>query len=95
MNIRMSTTLRSDIFESTREAFRRGWVINASVLAEEIRLRNVGENVALEDIESSVMAAAQQLGAMIEFGSSVAMRVPTSRAGEGLDDKTLHIPQRD
>ncbi|KAA3452540.1 hypothetical protein C7I87_01655 [Mesorhizobium sp. SARCC-RB16n] len=62
-----STRLREDVYATVRTAFKTVGIINVSVVAERIRVRNLAENVALEDIEHLVLQAAQLLGAAIEF----------------------------
>ena len=44
-------------------------IVNVTAVAEAVRLQNLAENVALEDIESLVLQAAQFYGAAMEFDS--------------------------
>ncbi|MBZ9962801.1 hypothetical protein [Mesorhizobium sp. BR1-1-2] len=62
-----STRLRDDVQSAVTTAFRTYGIVNITAVAERIRLRNLDENVALEDVEHLVLAAAQLLGAAIEF----------------------------
>ncbi|MBZ9670752.1 hypothetical protein FJ970_14345 [Mesorhizobium sp. B2-1-8] len=62
-----STMLREDVYSTVCTAFKTVGIINVSVVAERIRIRNLAENVALEDIEHLVLQAAQLIGAAIEF----------------------------
>jgi hypothetical protein len=62
-----STRLRDDVHSAVQMAFKTAGIVNISATAEQIRMRNLVENVALEDIEHLVLQAAQLLGAAIEF----------------------------
>ncbi len=76
MRYEYSTRLRDDINSAVEKAFKTAGIVNISVTAEQIRVRNLAENVALEDIEYLVLQAAQLLGAPIEFdalGSGLAL----------------------
>ncbi|WP_287237099.1 hypothetical protein [Mesorhizobium sp.] len=44
-------------------------ILNVTAVAEAVRLRNLAENVALEDVECLVLQAAQFYGAAMEFDS--------------------------
>ncbi|QKC96036.1 hypothetical protein [Mesorhizobium sp. NZP2298] len=71
-----STRLRDDVHSAVQMAFKTAGIVNISATAEQIRVRNLAENVALEDIEYLVLQAAQLLGAAIEFdalGSGLAL----------------------
>ncbi|MBZ9675693.1 hypothetical protein [Mesorhizobium sp. ES1-1] len=67
MRYNYSRTLLEDVSSSVKAAFTSAGIVNISVVAEQIRLRNLAENVALEDVEHLVLQAAQLLGAAIEF----------------------------
>ncbi|WP_292377247.1 hypothetical protein [Mesorhizobium sp.] len=58
-------------------------IVNISAVAEQIRVRNLAENVALEDVEYLVLHAAQVLGAAIEFD---ALGNGLAASGNGLVD---------
>jgi len=62
-----STRLRDDVNSTVQKAFKTAGIVNISATAEQVRMRNLVENVALEDIERLVLQAAQLLGAAIEF----------------------------
>ncbi|UVK51867.1 hypothetical protein DBIPINDM_005188 [Mesorhizobium sp. AR02] len=62
-----STRLRDDVNSAVQRAFKTAGIVNITVTAEQVRIRNLAENVALEDIEHLVLQAAQLLGAAIEF----------------------------
>src|SRR4029079_4525913 len=62
-----SNRLRDDAHCKVRQALRTNGIVNIIRLAEEIRLKNLADNVAREDIESLVMQIAQLYGAPIEF----------------------------
>ncbi|WP_189644294.1 hypothetical protein [Mesorhizobium sp. M9A.F.Ca.ET.002.03.1.2] len=50
-------------------AARSHGIVNVTAVAEAVRLRNLAENLALEDIECLVLQAAQFCGAPMEFDS--------------------------
>ncbi|MDX8526328.1 hypothetical protein RFM68_17650 [Mesorhizobium sp. MSK_1335] len=62
-----SNRLRDDAHSEVQHALRTSGIVNIIRLSEEIRLKNLGENIAREDIESLVMQIAQLYGAPIEF----------------------------
>ncbi|BCG87298.1 MULTISPECIES: hypothetical protein [unclassified Mesorhizobium] len=62
-----STRLRDDVNSTVQKAFKMAGIVNISATAEQVRMRNLVENVALEDLEHLVLQAAQLLGAAIEF----------------------------
>ncbi|WP_095205028.1 hypothetical protein [Mesorhizobium carmichaelinearum] len=62
-----SARLRDDVNSAVQSTFRTAGIVNITVTAEQVRVRNLAENVALEDIEYLVLQAAQLLGAAIEF----------------------------
>ncbi|MBZ9871857.1 hypothetical protein LB542_13440 [Mesorhizobium sp. BR1-1-9] len=62
-----SMRLREDVQSAVHTAFRTAGIVRITTVAEQVRLRNLDENVALEDVEHLVMQAAQMLGAAIEF----------------------------
>jgi hypothetical protein len=67
MRYNYSATLLEDVSSSVKAAFNSAGIVNIALVAEQVRLRNLAENVALEDIEHLVLQAAQLLGAAIEF----------------------------
>ncbi|MGX7872877.1 hypothetical protein ACVDG5_008645 [Mesorhizobium sp. ORM6] len=62
-----STQLRDDVNSMVRTAFKTAGIVNVTLVAEKIRVRNLAENVALEDVEHLVVQAALLLGAAVEF----------------------------
>jgi hypothetical protein len=62
-----STRLRDDVSSAVHMAFKTAGIVNITAMAEQVRIKNLGENVALEDIEHLVLLAAQLIGAAIEF----------------------------
>lgn len=62
-----SARLRDDVSSAVQMAFMTAGIVKITALAEQVRIRNLAENVALEDIEHLVMQAAQLIGAAIEF----------------------------
>ena len=67
MRYEYSARLCDDVHSSVQRAFATAGIVNISATAEQVRVRNLAENVALEDIEYLVLQAAQLLGAAIEF----------------------------
>jgi hypothetical protein len=64
-----SARLCHDVNLQVRAAARCKGIVNVTAVAEDVRLRNLAENVALEDIECLVLQAAQFCGAAMEFDS--------------------------
>ncbi len=62
-----SDELREDTHCKVQEALRINGIVNIIGLSEEIRLKNLAENIAREDIESLVLEISQLYGAPIEF----------------------------
>jgi len=62
-----SMRLRDDVNAAVEKAFKTAGIVNITVTAEQVRVMNLAENVALEDVEYLVLQAAQMLGAAIEF----------------------------
>ena len=64
---RFSNQLRDDAHCKVQHALRTNGIVNIIQLSEEIRLKNIAENIAREDIENLVMEISQLYGAPIEF----------------------------
>ncbi|MBZ9743397.1 MULTISPECIES: hypothetical protein [unclassified Mesorhizobium] len=62
-----SSRMLDDVYSAVQRAFKTAGIVNISAVAEQVRVRNLAENVALEDVEYLVLQAAQRLGAAIEF----------------------------
>jgi predicted YcjX-like family ATPase len=62
-----SARLRDDLNSRVLAALRARGMVNIAVVAEDVRLRNLDENVALEDVERLVMQTAQLYGAVMEL----------------------------
>ncbi|TSE08978.1 hypothetical protein C1D09_016690 [Mesorhizobium intechi] len=62
-----SMRLRGDVNSAVERAFKTAGIVNITATAEQVRVKNLAENVALEDVEYLVLRAAQLLGAAIEF----------------------------
>ncbi len=62
-----SRQMRDDTHCKVQEALRVNGIVNIVGLSEEIRLKNLAENAAREDIESLVLEISQLYGAPIEF----------------------------
>jgi hypothetical protein len=67
MKVLFSPRLLDDLSATVQSALHRYGVVNIPLLAEEIRARHEGENVALEDITAQLMAQAQMHSAAMEF----------------------------
>lgn len=67
MDRHLSEKLVCDVRSAVAEAIAQKDIVNVPVLAETVRLRNLAENVALEDIEYQVMAVAMAFGAAMAF----------------------------
>ncbi|RUX08980.1 hypothetical protein EOA30_05095 [Mesorhizobium sp. M8A.F.Ca.ET.059.01.1.1] len=67
MRYEYSSRLLDDVNSAVQRAFEMAGIVNISAVAEQIRVRNLAENVALEDLQYLVLQAAQLLGAAIEF----------------------------
>jgi hypothetical protein len=67
MSREFSRQLRDDAHCKVQEALRTKGIVDIIGLSEAVRLNNLGENIAREDIESLIMQIAQLYGAPIEF----------------------------
>jgi hypothetical protein len=83
-----SKQLRDDAHCKVHEALRANGIIDIVGLSEEIRLKNLAENIAREDIEGLVMQIAQLYGAPIEFNDHAlrALDLPESLRSDNRDD---------
>ncbi len=68
-----SAQLREDLNSRVLAALRSRGMVNIAVVAEEVRLRNLDENIALEDVERLVMQTAQLYGAAMELDGLTAV----------------------
>jgi len=62
-----SSRLREDLNSQVLAALQGKGVVNVTAVAEDVRLRNLDENVAREDIEYLVVQTAELYGAAMEF----------------------------
>lgn len=84
-----SARLRDDVNSAVQTAVKRAGIVNITALSEQIRVRNLAENVALEDIQHLVLQAAQLIGAAIEFdGLSNGLAL----LGAGEDEEHTIVP---
>jgi len=88
MSMVFSEKLREDAHRKVQEALRACETVNLIRLSEEIRLKNLDQNIAREDIESLVMQVAQLYGAAIEFDEQAltALDLPDVRPADGRND---------
>jgi hypothetical protein len=68
-----SAQLREDLNSRVLAAMRYRGMVNIAMVAEEVRLANLDENIALEDVERLVMQTAQLYGAMMELDGLIAI----------------------
>ena len=68
-----SAQLREDLNSRVLAALRSHGMVNIALVAEEVRLRNLDENLALEDVELLVMQVAQLYGAAMELDGLAAV----------------------
>jgi len=59
--------MQEDVSTQVLTALRSRGMVNVAGVAEDVRLRNLDENVAREDIEYLVMQTAELYGAAMEF----------------------------
>ncbi|WP_027035124.1 hypothetical protein [Mesorhizobium ciceri] len=92
-----SARLREDIRSAVQIAFRKTGIVSITAVAEHVRVRNLAENVALEDVEYLVFQAAQLIGAAIEFDGLTNFDGVAGLFVDGLggDDGEHVITQRD
>ncbi|RWM04991.1 MAG: hypothetical protein E5X80_09315 [Mesorhizobium sp.] len=88
--------MRDDAHRKVQEALRTNGIVNIIRLSEEIRLRNLEENFAREDIEDLVMQVAQIYGAPIEFDEQVltALDLPDACPADSRNDLEKALDQR-
>ena len=102
-----SAHLCQDVNLQVRAAARYKGMVNVTAVAEAVRLRNLAENVALEDIEGLVLQAAQFCGAAMEFDSLTVLEshndhrhsancdaLPGSGGCDVLQDRTVSLYHR-
>jgi len=76
MNRRFSDKLLSDVVSAVRNAVAGDNVVDISRIAEDVRVLNINENVAREDIERLVLLRAQNLGSAMSFSNEAARLAP-------------------
>ncbi|MGX5805020.1 hypothetical protein ACWGS9_27750 [Bradyrhizobium sp. Arg314] len=91
-----SNRLRDDAHCKVQEALRINGIINIIRLSEEIRLKNLAENIAREDIENLVMEVSQLYGAPIEFDDHAltALDLPEVLGPDNRNDLEKALRQR-
>jgi hypothetical protein len=62
-----SEKLRNEAHRKVQSAIRAHGIVNLILLAEQIRLENLDENIAREDLDELVLQIAQFYGAAVEF----------------------------
>lgn len=85
---RFSIRLRDDAHHRVQQALRIKGIVNIIRLSEEIRLSNLTENIAREDIEDLVMQIAQLYHAPIEFDDDArtALDLPSEFSRDNRND---------
>jgi hypothetical protein len=96
MKTDFSISLRDDVHCKVQEALRLTGIVNLVGLSEEIRLKNLDQNIAREDIESLVMQVAQLYGAAIEFDERTltALDLPDACPADGRNDLEKMLSDR-
>lgn len=96
MQREFSDQMRDDAHRKVQEALQANGIVNIISLSEEIRLRNLEENFAREDIEDLVMQVAQIYGAPIEFDEQVLTALDLNDAwpGDRRNDLEKALDQR-
>ncbi|MDX8442218.1 hypothetical protein [Mesorhizobium australafricanum] len=91
-----SNRLRDDAHCKVQEALRINGIVNIIRLSEEIRLKNLAENIAREDIENLVMEVSQLYGAPIEFDDHAltALDLPEVLGPDNRNDLEKALRQR-
>lgn len=70
-----SAQLHRDVQTLVVAAQKSSGVVNLAAVAEGVRLGNLADNIAREDIEALVMQVAQIFGAPIEFDNLVVIDI--------------------
>ncbi|AZO47728.1 MAG: hypothetical protein EOS58_27025 [Mesorhizobium sp.] len=70
-----SSQLREDLNSLVVAAIHSTGVVNVAIVAERVRLRNLDENVAREDLEYMVVQTAEMYGAAMEFDCALVVEV--------------------
>nr|WP_246800826.1 hypothetical protein [Mesorhizobium amorphae] len=68
-----SAQLREDLNVQVLAALHARGIVNVAAVAEEVRRRNLAENIALEDVECLVVQVSQLYGAAMEFDGLTAI----------------------
>lgn len=68
-----SAQLRDDLNVQVLAALHSRGIVNVAAVAEEVRRRNLAENIALEDVEFLVVQVSQLYGAHMEFDGLTAI----------------------
>lgn len=91
-----SDRLRENAHCKVRQALRENGIVNIIRLAEEIRLKNLEENFAREDIETLVMQVARLYGAPIEFDEQAlaALDLPDACPADSRNDLEKALNER-
>ncbi|WP_141247146.1 hypothetical protein [Mesorhizobium sp. WSM3866] len=91
-----SDRLRNDAHHKVQRALRQNGIVNIIQLSEEIRLMNLGENIAREDIETLVMQVAQLYGGAIEFDEEAltALDLPDACPADSRNDLEKALRER-
>ena len=91
-----SAQLRDDLNVQVLAALHSRGIINVAAVAEEVRRRNLAENIALEDVECLVVQVAQLYAAPMEFDGLTAIvegcgsldnGQPNANGGFGVQDE--------
>jgi len=96
MLLGFSNKLRDDAHCKVQQALRNYGIVDIVGLSEAIRLENINENFAREDIETLVMQVAQLYGAPIEFDEQAltALDLPDMSGRDNRNDLERTLDER-
>ena len=94
MHLRYSRKLRDDVHCHVQAATRAHGIVNLVVVAEEVRLGNLVENIAREDVEELVLEVAQLYGAPIEFDEQALAALDLPDACDNRNDLQRALEER-
>ena len=87
----MSAAMMRDVSDCVRASARTCSTLNVPVVAEQIRRRHLGDNVALEDIVSTLLFHAQLESVVIEFDSAALDIRPAEGESQALPPRIAAI----
>jgi hypothetical protein len=96
MLLKYSAKLRDDAHCTVQAALQAHGIVNLFRVAEEVRLRNLAENIAREDIEELVLYVTQLYGAAVEFDEQAltSLDLPDSSGRDSRNDLEKALSER-